>query len=131
MIGTWEFKPGVFPMTNQDRKVDAMFDTWHTKFAAFNTEGSYIFTFKDSTQQVGKWDISSDGKILILTSMSDVPKEFAHMKELRFPIRIKKKALHITYPLNFERPPETPFDNIVKPVYGEFNVEIKYFRSDE
>jgi len=125
----WEFRPGEFLLVTEDkRKINAQVDTWHTKAAIFNKNGDYTFIFRDSTKQFGKWDISKDGKILILSDMSDLPKELEELKEVKFPVKFKKGALHITYPLSFEKPSETPLDNILKPVYGNATVEIVYFK---
>ena len=130
IVGSWEFRPGHFVMRNADRKLNAAFDTWHTVLAVFKKDGAYSFTFSDSTKQFGRWSISENGRLLILNDMSDVPAEFESIKELKFPVEIKKDVLSITYPMGIEKPEPTPIDNIVRPVHGYFYVEIKYVRLD-
>lgn len=116
-IGTWEFRPGEINTVGQKGSSKMYFETWHTIKIEFLPNQDYIFIFSDSTSQIGKWDISTDRKELLLFNRKDIPKKYDELPDLKFPIKNKDKFIVITYSVN------------VKPDYGDVHVDMKYYRA--
>ncbi len=86
-LGLWKFKP-FYEKFDDGQK--AIMPIWVVMEINFSEQGHFKFLLNDSTTQEGKWDISDDGKTLLLTERMQTPEHYEELLPLNFPIRTKK-----------------------------------------
>jgi len=87
VLGKWKFKPIYLKM---DDGKEAIMEEWIVMEITFSKQGNFKFVLSDSSIQEGKWDISDDGKILLLTERKQIPKYHEEFIPLNLPIRAKR-----------------------------------------
>jgi hypothetical protein len=86
IIGTWEFRPFHRKFDHGEKVLQPI---WVIMKMSFSAQGHFKFVLHDSVIQEGKWDISEDGKKLLLSERSQTPEYHEELQPLSFNITTK------------------------------------------
>jgi hypothetical protein len=87
VLGEWKFKPYYEKFDDGEK---SFVSAWLVMEISFSPQRRFKFVLYDSATQEGKWDISEDGKTLLLSERSQTPEYHEKLLPLNFPIKTKK-----------------------------------------
>ena len=86
IIGSWKFVPLVI----REDGIKGEMSEWSVMKMTFSADKKFRFELHDAIIQTGTWDISPDGKKILLTNRNQIPEFEEKLIDLSFDVKVNK-----------------------------------------